>query len=237
MKPPRDHLIRMSTNIRAETDDTGNRTLVGTPIVFNEWAEIRGWEGHFRERVSPGAVTKTLREQGDKIKVLFNHGMDPTIGEKPLGKPSVQDIRDDALHVEVPLAATSYNRDIIALLDADALDGMSYRFRVVKDTWENLDAEDETLPERTVTELRLYEYGPVTFPAYEATTVGVRSRSEYEDYRTRLQALNETPEVLEPDAAPSTSADDDPPARQSVSKQEIARLIREITLTTTGVKQ
>lgn len=256
MEYPREDLIRMSTEIRVDYDPTGNRTLVGTPIVFDVWTEINGWEGRFKERIDAGAVTKTIEERGDKIKVLFNHGFDPQIGEKPLGKPSIQDIRDDALHVEVPLAATSYNDDITALLEADALDGMSFRFGVIADKWDNLEAEDGSMPERTITELRLYEYGPVTFPAYEATSVGVRSRSEYEEYRTRKQALNSSisvvvsgvvadnieeqvrealPKTLKSDAAPGTSADNEPATRQSVSKQDIARLIRTITLTT-GVK-
>jgi hypothetical protein len=31
------------------------------------------------------------------------------------------------------------------------------------------------LPERTIKELRLFEFGPVTFPAYQSATAGVRS--------------------------------------------------------------
>lgn len=243
---PRNNLIRMSQDVRAERDDTGRRTLVGVPIVFNTWTEINGWEGRFKERIAPGALTKTLAERGDKIKVLYNHGYDPQIGEKPLGKPSVLDVRDDGLHVEVPLADTSYNKDLEALIDAGALDGMSFRFGVIADDWDNLDARDGTLPERTITELRLMELGPVTFPAYEATTVGVRSRTEYEDYRARLQHLENTLAVTVPDsgnddgepepgAARGTPADDEPTTSHSVSKQDVSALLRKVIKVQKGV--
>ena len=218
---PRENLIRMSTVIRMSDE---GRTLIGTPVVFNEWTVIDGWEGHFKERILPGSVDKTLKERGDRIKVLFNHGFDPFIGEKPLGKPSVQDARDDALHVEVPLADTSYNADIIALLRADALDGMSFRFGVMKDEWDNLDADDDSLPERSISELRLYEYGPVTFPAYEAATVGIRSRSEYDEYRQRKDFLG---------VAPSAPPDTGQP--QPDIQPQIRRLMRDIDLSIRGV--
>ena len=217
---PRENLIRMSTVIRMSDE---GRTLIGTPIVFNEWTVIDGWEGHFKERILPGAVDKTLKERGNKIKVLYNHGFDPFIGEKPLGKPSVQDARDDALHVEVPLADTSYNADIIALLRADVL-GMSFRFGVISDEWDNLDADDDSLPERSIKEIRLYEYGPVTFPAYEAATVGIRSRSEYDEYRQRKDFLG---------VAPSAPPDTGQP--QPDIQPQIRRLMRDIDLSIRGV--
>jgi len=223
-KHPREDLIRMTTGIRADDVD-GVRVLTGTPIVFNDWTEINGWEGHFKERIDPGALDKTLADRGDRVKVLFNHGFDPQIGEKPLGKPSMQEPRADALHVEMPFADTSYNEDIIALLDAEALDGMSFRFGVIADEWEQLDSD---MPERTITELRLYEWGPVTFPAYEATTVGVRSAKDWEEYRKRVQSLTDGP-------APDGRSHG-PLHEQPVDiKQDVSRLIREIDLRLKGI--
>ena len=140
---------------------------------------------------------------------------------------------DDGLHVEVPLVDTSYNRDLQALIKAEALDGMSFRFSVVKDEWVNLDAEDDTLPERTINELRLHEWGPVTFPAYAATTLGIRSRDKYAELRKRQTVVEHA--LQESDPAPAgRSADPDPAPSQSVPS-EVARLIRTIDLILTGV--
>lgn len=169
---PRDDLVRMTTEIRQDDDD--GRTLVGYAAVFDRWTEITGWEGHFRERIQKGAFKRTLNNNGPHIKVLFNHGMDPQIGSKPLGKPRTMQEDKRGLFVEVPLDETSYNNDIIASLRSGALDGMSFRMSVIREEWDKL---DEELPERTIQEIRLYEFGPVTFPAYEATTAGVRAHA------------------------------------------------------------
>ena len=188
---PRDDLIRMVDLPLAQVefrDDTDGRLMVGMPIVFNTWTEVDSWEGHFLERLAPGSVTKTLKERGDKVKVLFNHGFDPQIGDKPLGKPRLMEPRANGLYTETPLSKTSYNADLIELLGDGALDGMSFRFSVTRETWDengNVNkANPKGLPMRTIEEIRLYEYGPVTFPAYEATTVGVRGREAYTAWRT-----------------------------------------------------
>lgn len=169
MQAPRDDLIRGIAPCRSAEGEEG--VMVGYPIVFDTWTEINSWEGRFRERIHPGAVTKTVRERADQVKVLFNHGMDPQIGDKPLGKPRTMEVQQQGLWTETPLDDTSYNADLKALLRSGALDGMSFRFSVVREEW---DKEDTDLPERTIIELKLHEFGPVTFPAYAATQVGMR---------------------------------------------------------------
>jgi hypothetical protein len=47
------------------------------------------------ERVSPGAFRKTFTENRDRIKVLFQHGHDAQIGDKPLGQ--IIDLREDTV--------------------------------------------------------------------------------------------------------------------------------------------
>lgn len=157
--------------------------MVGVPVVFNEWAHIRGWEGDFMERIAPGALTETLAERADRVKVLFNHGMDPQIGKKPLGKPTVMEPRAEGLWTETLLADTSYNADLIELLRSGAIDGMSFQFSVIRDEWRNApgksDHNPRGVPERTILQLDLLEFGPVTYPAYAATTVGVRAEDAY----------------------------------------------------------
>lgn len=202
----RESLIRMAPAVDLrESEDTGS-VLVGYASVFNEWATIDSWEGKFRERVAPGAFRKTLRERGDQIQVLFNHGMDPQIGDKPLGR--IRSIREDehGLHVEVPLDDTSYNQDIKALLKSGALRGMSFRMSIPKggDDWVGLDRTGDDLPERTIREIKLLELGPVTFPAYAATQAGVRAHAPkaFAAFRSATEGQQiapdeETPEDLE----------------------------------------
>lgn len=190
MEARRDDLFRarfVRPYLRAVDDstDTGLGTLFGHAARFDEWTEINSpWEGHFLERIVPGAFRKTLRERGSRVKVLLNHGMDPQVGDKPLGVPSVLHEDDEGLYHETPLLDTTYNRDIAELVRAGAIDGQSIRFTVMDEEWvdrpQRSEVNPQGLPERTIRAVRLYELGPVTFPAYEATTVGVRSAAAYE---------------------------------------------------------
>lgn len=207
---PREDLVRMSPLMRHDED--GN-LLVGYAAVMNEWTEIDSWEGRFKERLAPGAFKKTLRERGGQVKVLFNHGMDPSIGDKPLGKPRVMREDERGLYVEVPLDPTSYNEDIKALLRSGALDGMSFRMTVVSDDWAKRDSD---LPERTIKEVKLYEFGPVTFPAYAATQAGVRAHAPraFEAWRSATNTPDPSAdhEVTDPpinEPAESTRSTDD----------------------------
>lgn len=181
--PPRQlHLARADTPAKDDTPEPQTRSdrpvMFGHFARFNEWTEIDSWwEGRFREQLAPGAFTKTFREQAGAIQVLFNHGMDMLVGDKPLGRHTI--LREDDLgaYAEVPLSDTSYNADLEQLLRDQALRGQSFKFSVVKETW---DKEDTDLPERTIQEVRLYEFGPVTFPAYQATSAGIRSRADFQ---------------------------------------------------------
>lgn len=202
----RESLVRMcgqpEWELRAEAD--GRPVMEGYAAVFNEWTDIDSWEGRFRERIHPAAFNRTLKEEADGVQVLFNHGMDPSIGDKPLGR--IREIRSDkkGLWVEVPLDRTSYNEDIAELLRSKALRGMSFRMTVQDEKWEY---PDEGLPERTIRGLRLYELGPVTFPAYKATQAGVRAHAPdaYMAYR------NAHPEITgeEPDEGQAETTPDD----------------------------
>lgn len=219
---PRDDLMRRvewdagKVEFRASQDPDDGRlgTLQGYAAVFNTDTLIDSWEGRFYERLMPGAFRKTLEERGDKIKILFDHGMDPSIGNKPLGKPSRMEEDDYGLWVEVPLDDTSYNRDIVASLRSGALDGMSFRFSVVRDEWDTRDGAEY----RTIKEVKLYEAGPVTFPAYEATTAGIRGQAAYRTWRNahitdpddisiRLHVVDESGQVVPFDPPTDGSSD------------------------------
>jgi hypothetical protein len=190
-KPPTDDLVRMLPVVRAdlrvvraeEGAETGLGTLYGYAAVFGIDTVIDSWEGRFVERIAPGAFAGTLAERGEQVKVLFNHGFDPSVGDKPLGKPARMEEDQKGLLVEVPLDDTSYNRDIAASLRSGALDGMSFRFSVTDESWDE-PKDKAALPVRTIKGVELYEFGPVTFPAYEATSAGIRSREAYASWRT-----------------------------------------------------
>jgi HK97 family phage prohead protease len=175
---PTDNLIRAASGAEALSSD--GRTLYGHFAVFNDPVTIDDpYEGRYLEKIAPGAFTRTLKERGKQLKVLFNHGQDPSIGNKPLG--TISSIREDGHGVAYTVDLfddTSYVRDLLPGLRAGAY-GASFRFRAVEDVWdlsnERTGDNPEGLDVVNRTDVDLFEFGPVTFPAYPAATAGVRS--------------------------------------------------------------
>lgn len=180
-----------ATEMRADGDGGGMPTLVSRFSPFDTWYEIDSYfEGRFLERTTKGAFRKTIKENRSNVKVLFDHGYDMQIGNKVLG--AIDDLREDADSAvgEVPLFDTSYNRDLLPGLEAGVY-GSSFRFRVIRDEWNDepgrSDHNPDGIPERTIKEVRLFEFGPVTFPANPDATAGVRCLTDiyYERVRSR----------------------------------------------------
>lgn len=186
MSHPVDNLVRAwaspdAVTLRAATTGDGN-TMFGHFAVFNSWTEIHSWfEGDFLERIAPGAFGDTFRAKAGQIRVLYDHGADPMIGNKPLGSPDV--LREDktGAYYEVGLFDSSYVNDLKPAIRAGQL-GASFRFKVTGEQWvtpsESTTANPAKLDERTITAVDLYEFGPVTFPAYPDASAGLRSRTD-----------------------------------------------------------
>ena len=161
------------------------RPDAATPLLTGQFARFMEWtdsnnpsEGRFLERLAPGAFRKTIAESRSRMRILFNHGQDPHIGDKPLAAVE--------LHGEDPRGAfyggylfpVDYALQLVPALRAGQL-GSSFRFRAVKEQMVSYPARSEhnpeRLPERTITEAQVFEFGPVTFPAYANATAGVRT--------------------------------------------------------------
>jgi len=225
--PPRENLIRATNGITLiRTEAETMPTLAGHFAVFNEWTEINSiFEGNFMERFSPGAFTKTIREGRERMRVLFNHGHDNQIGDKVLGP--IRTLTEDAkgARYEVPLLDTSYNRDLIPGLDA-GLYGASFRFRVMQETFvakpKRTKDNPDGIPERTVTEAQVREFGPVTWPAYPGATAGLRSLTDdflfarFVDDPERLMALLDAyrNRQMEPEPSEATTPEEPPAAER-----------------------
>lgn len=171
---------------RADSADDGIGLMTGRFSTFGDWYEVDSWiEGHFMERVGSGAFRKTIAESRANMKVLYDHGQDPQVGNKVLGP--IRDLTSSAEY-GVPLFDTSYNRDLLPGLKAGVY-GSSFRFTVEKDEWdrspERSEHNPEGIDERTITEAKVFEFGPVTFPANPNATAGVRSTTDIYYQRSR----------------------------------------------------
>lgn len=172
--------------LREKPDDESLGILSGHFAVFNRWTKINGfWEGEFMERVAPGAFTKTFSENRKGMRCLFQHGKDPATGMKPLGDIADLEQDDTGARYDVNLFDANYVRELLPGLKAGAY-GASFRFQVMREEVntkpQRSDDNPEGIEERTITEAKVREFGPVTFPAYADATAGIRSLTDDPDF-------------------------------------------------------
>jgi HK97 family phage prohead protease len=207
------------------SDEGDGRTLEGYAAVFDTDTEINSWEGKFKERISRGAFRKTLKERTPVLQ--FDHGHDSRFGNLPIGK--FESIKEDKHGLRVQARLFDHAEPIREAIAEGAVSGMSFRFKVVRDQWQdragNTITDRQQLMEmlydpkhkqgpltRTIKEVKLMEAGPVVFPAYPQTSVGVRSLTDeqreslVEEYtRTSIEDLED--ESVGPDAVSDESED------------------------------
>jgi len=189
---PEVDVVRSGGDMELVPEDDSLGTLTGRFSEFGRWYPVSSrFEGDFMERVAPGATAGTIAADRESMRVLFDHGMDAQIGNKVLGPIDVLAERADGPHYEVPLFDTSYNRDLLPGLKAGVY-GASMRMRVTADTWDDEPARSEMnpdgLPERTITGMKVLEFGPVTFPANPGASAGVRSGTD--EFYGRMAEVN-----------------------------------------------
>ncbi|WP_043367547.1 HK97 family phage prohead protease [Mycolicibacterium conceptionense] len=190
--------------VRSDDDGEPNDglTLDGYGAVFNRETIIDSYEGKFREKIAPGAMKRSFREAPPKVQ--FDHGRHPMIGSIPIASlRSISEEVDPVLapeggaHVVARLFDNWLMEPVRDAIAGGAVNGMSFRFSVVREQWETPDGKvirdeeqlmaelrrtwyddvpDNELLVRTLKELKVPEIGPVTWPAYADTSVSMRSK-------------------------------------------------------------
>ena len=196
-------LLTRAVTFETRASDDGF-TLEGYGAVFDSPTRIDSWEGTFDEVIAKGAFAKTLKERTPVVQ--FDHGHDIATGSVPIA--AVEKIREDSkgLFVSARMFDNPRVEPIRQAIAGGAIDGMSFRFRVVREEWD--DSGDIAV--RTIKEVELFELGPVVFPAYDATSVGVRSLLADLDDTQRARLLTD----LGVDAARSGTSTSPPDAAQ-----------------------
>lgn len=141
-------------------------TMIGYAAVFGKTSCDLGM---FRERIAPGAFRAALAKCD--VRALVNHDPNCLLGRSSAG--TLRMAEDEiGLRVEIDLPDTSTGRDTAENIRVGNIQGQSFSFTTARDEW-----DFKTDPvQRTVNEVdQLYDVGPVTFPAYEETSVAMRS--------------------------------------------------------------
>lgn len=140
-------------------------TLAGYAAVFGEAADIGGY---FREVFAQGAFTETLKTAD--VRAYFGHDRGRVLGRVSAGTLR---LREDTkgLAVEIDLPDTTDGRDAKVSVDRKDITGMSFAFRATREEWD----ETSNPPTRTIYSAEVYEVSIVSEPAYEGTSVALRS--------------------------------------------------------------
>lgn len=155
-----------------EADASDGRILEGYAAVFNTRARIRDTTGDFDEVILPGAFRSSLERRTPVMQ--WEHGQDPRVGRVPIA--AIEKLTEDStgLHVRARLYDNPVIEPIRQAIAGGSVKGMSFRFQVPKNgqTWTRRSGEVDL---REISDLDAAELGPVVFPAYDSTTVSVRS--------------------------------------------------------------
>lgn len=162
---------RRARPLRPELREESEKSpvIAGYASVFYDGTpdtEYELWSG-LRERIMPGAFDRAIRE--DDVRALMNHDPDNLLGRTATGTLRLL-VDKRGLYYEIDPPATSYGADLMAILRRGDISGSSFSFRVTGEEWKR-DGDEDIIE---ITGVALYDVGPVTFPAYEATTAEAR---------------------------------------------------------------
>ena len=159
---------RLTRTSAADLEIRGDgRTIAGIAVPFDRAARIDGSNG-FDETFRRGAFERTIRERGDRIKLLAMHAAD----KLPIGRVTLLREDDAGLVIEARVSATNAGDEVLALVRDGALDSFSIGFAPVRDEW----TADRSAVTRL--EVKLFEISAVAFPAYQdARITAVRNNT------------------------------------------------------------
>lgn len=173
--------------VRAENSDSPK--IVGYASVFNEETDVAGL---FSEVIRPGAFTRAI-EEGQDVRALVDHDASKVLGRTKSGTLRLEE-DERGLLAEIDPPDTTLGVDTMKLLERGDVNQMSFAFIVRSETWTKRDGKPEL---REITDVDLFDVSVVTFPAYEGTSVGLRSAEDI--YQQHLDSDSEQPPEEERD--------------------------------------
>lgn len=170
--------------MRASKDEEEKGIIEGRPIVYDRETDL-GW---FREIIQKGALKKTDLKD---VRFLVNHNTDmiPLARSRNNNENSTMQmtVDDEGLKIRVKLDIenNSEAKSLYSAISRGDVTGMSFMFTIRGESWDDKDTDS---PLRTITDIeKVFEVSAVTFPAYEATEINARCKSELENYRRTLE--------------------------------------------------
>ena len=159
--------------LRAAEGEAEKRTVYGYAITYGAIADL-GW---FTEEVKPGFAREALAAPDLDVRALFNHSPNQILARKRNSDKDTLKLLEDenGLFYEFEAPNTTAGNDLLENIRLGNVSQSSFGFDVKDSTWIVKNGKDHRVLEVAA---KLYDVSPVTFPAYNESTVGLRSKAE-----------------------------------------------------------
>ncbi|MBS0205678.1 MAG: HK97 family phage prohead protease [Planctomycetes bacterium] len=144
--------------------------------------QFRLWSNTY-ERVMPGAFNNAIARPDD-VRCLFNHDESDIYG-RTAANTLVLTVDNIGLRFSCLLDPDSDDAtELLTSIKRGDVDACSFGFRADAVTWRDVGENSY----RELTDVTLYDVGPVTFPAYTGTSVDIakRSRTDFLEEQARI---------------------------------------------------
>jgi len=183
--------------VRAAETPAKDPLILGYAAVFNE-PYVMYEDRNYRvvEYIAPGAFTPVLNTD---VRCLYNHNANFVLGRSSSGTLALsQDDKGLAFNNTMD-PESGIARDVYRAIKRGDVQGCSFAFTVGKESVTREKVDGKTVITRTIESLDgLYDVGPVTYPAYEQTSVNARELRSVMDelplsVRTAMQEKDPEP--------------------------------------------
>lgn len=157
-------------------DTSGKMIVEGYPIVYEQETDL----GYCREKIAKGAATEAIKKSNEFV--LFNHNADIPLARRTNGTLEVFE-DDQGVFIRADLSKSAAGPGVYSDIKNGLIDKMSFAFITEKDSW-----EDDL---RVINKFQeLFDYSPVTYPAYKQTEILARGRNEAFKGRKRTMSTD-----------------------------------------------
>lgn len=176
--------------VRSESGENGISTLRGTPIIYGSPTDIGGY---FREIIDPGALDGANLKD---VPLLVNHNerMIPVARSRNNTPNSTMRLTPIPtgleMEADIDVENNSTARELNSAVSRGDLDGMSFKFSVGDERWDDLETD---YPTRHILRFdTIAEVSAVTWPAYSATEIyAARSKEVLDNARSALDSARD----------------------------------------------
>jgi HK97 family phage prohead protease len=177
---------RSGNPVRVESRADGKPTIVGYAAVFydpNDPGTEYPMYDDLVERLMPGCFDRAMKE--DDVRGMFNHEDSLLLGRTSSGTMRLS-VDRRGLRYEIDPPDTQAARDLMELLRRGDVTGSSFSFS--PDDTSYRDADGVYVIERNA--VKLWDVGPVAFPAYTSTEAGLRAATPEQVERARREVAD-----------------------------------------------